>query len=178
MKCKYHKNTTEEIKIVSDGILITKHLNETLLTNNCGQPNEIKIKRNNVIKFKDCKVSIGRLQFENSIQTYHDKVLPNVEKNISITTIVKGFHLEDLHLQNVNNTRYIKEVKHESQWKWYTNITTDLIIIGILLVLCSYLYLQRRSGISKVKVHFTGNRPESIRKEGGVTSQETPTPFS
>lgn len=180
MKCNYHKNVTEEIESISDNLIITKNLKETILINNCGEQLGIKIKGNNIIKFANCKISIGTFHQENMDAEYHGKILPNVERDITIEEVVNELNLQSLYIKHINNTSHLEEIKINNTWRWHTNLTTNIIIAAAVLIIGVYLFRRRRRGNqTEVKIELGSRRQESTLEEGGVTSSHAiPSPFS
>lgn len=174
MKCNFIRNVTEEIEAISDNVIITKNLNETFLINNCGEQLGIKIKGNNIIKFVNCKISIGTFQQENLEAEYHGKVLPNIEREITIEEVVNELNLDSLYFKHINNTHHLEEIKLSNTRRWYTNLTTNMIIAAAVLIIVLYLFIRCRGKQTEVKIQLESRRQESTLEEGGVTS----TPFS
>lgn len=183
MKCSYHKNKTEDIQVISDNVIVTKNLKATSLINNCGEQLEIKIKGNNIVKFTNCKISIGQFRKENTRLEYHNKILPNVERNITIEEITNELNLPKLYFKHINNTNHLEEIKFINTKRWHVNLTTHIVIGSSILIICLYLLMRYRKGQTSIKIQLKDNRRESMRKGGGVTSspattQKSVSPFT
>lgn len=77
--------------------MLTKNLlNETTVEQNCNKAN-IKIKGNQLIKFRNCKITLQDKTFENFEITIHDKIiLPNFATRIKENKVVHKLDLNDL----------------------------------------------------------------------------------
>lgn len=179
MKCKFRKNLLEEIKVISSNIVITKNLKEILVISNCKQQNEINIKGNNIIKIENCKISIGTFIYENYQKEYYSKNLPEVERNITIEQITNEFHLQEIYFKHIDNTKHIEEIKSNSNWRWYANISVNLVVILMVVAIVFFTCMKRKVNNSNVNIQLKDLRQESKLKVGGVTSPpEQMTPFS
>ncbi|XP_055385906.1 metacaspase-2-like [Condylostylus longicornis] len=80
---------------------------------------------------------------------YSAKILPYIERDITIERIKTEFNLEELYLKHINNTEIIEQLEYSHTVKWYTSVGTDCIILNVV---------------------FNKIRTESDLKGGGVTS--------
>lgn len=171
MVCEFRKNTKSEIKIILNNIVITKNLYPSLIYNNCSVQNEIKISGNNLIKFSDCGISLNEIKVENYEKEYRNKVLPFFDREIIIKNNSNPFNLEQIHYQNINNTKKIEEIVFQHSWKWYANIITDvMIVIVIIPIIITIIYLKYNFKSILPNIELKMIRREPNLKEGGVMS--------
>lgn len=154
MKCNFKLNTKEEIKQLKNGNIVTKNLKQQPLLNDCHERKTVFIEGNNMIKFRNCKVTIGLSVFENKREEYFD-LLPNFKRNITFENLSnENFTLKELIHEHIENTNQIKEVRMDNLKFLHTNMSISITTIVICVIgLILFVYFYRK---------FFVNRQESI----------------
>lgn len=170
LECNYEENMNEEIKQITQNIIITKNLNKTTLFHTCNQPNDIAIHKNNIIKFENCKLSINNIRFENKVTKYYEHfILPNPIKVIEIKT-PKNLTLTTVHNNNIQNRQEIEEVRyqtHKTNW-----ISTSMDVIIIITIILGIIYFKCHSNTTRIKMDVQAipmTHQELSLKDEGVT---------
>lgn len=172
--CTMKMNDRPGIEQITENIIITKNLNTTKVYQNCNDQN-IVIKRHNIIKFLNCKITLGDKIFtnkENFVQ--NNIILPNILKNISYNEI-HNLTLKSIHVQNIENLNHIKLLSLEHNKTSWTSLITDVIIIFIILiVVVIFIYFKVHKKKTSIKVNINSMREDTHLRDGGVINQTTP----
>lgn len=163
--CRMRSNFEQIIQRITQDIVITKNLNDSKISHNCNS-HEIHISGNNLIKFKNCKITISNISYSN-VEVKETLLLPNIVKNISFTDIT-NLTLEHLNKLHIKNNEEIKLLKYGSKYNSYMSIITDGMIAIVVIILIIVIIIKY---INKCKV----NSQESVLKDGRVTVPSTAT---
>lgn len=177
MACNFTKNYKEEVKLVLNGIIVTKNLKETLLINNCNSRKMFTIQKNNLIKFKNCKISISDQKFENKNEE-HYHIIPNVKRNITVfESSNDNFTLNEIKIAHIENTNKINEITYKNQKQWYTSVSLNVTVIAICFIVI-FIVICTKHKKGRVNIEINKTRLEPTLKDGGVTyrSQSEPIP--
>lgn len=168
--CNMQISEKEEIKEISEGIVITKNLEKTKIAHTCNTL-ELNVKGNKLIKFQNCTVKIKQNIFNNMQAVVYDKpIIPNF-----ITEIVENFtlpviKLEELHFDNIKNRKIINEILLENQNKHILNLSLNItiiisiiVIIGLIVIVCNK---KKNKKLNQVNIEISSSEPQT--KAGGV----------
>lgn len=170
--CVMKNYSKEEIKEILPGMIITKNIVKTNLSQTCNNYN-ISIFGNNLIRFENCRIKIKDLVFENFYTKIRDNIiLPHFITKVVENKTLNFIELEDIHVKNiVNNRKKITEIENKTYTDKFVNISTDIIIITIILgIILGRKFYKRRKIIKIVK--DTSSEPQA--NGGGVTVPITP----
>lgn len=164
--CNMVKNSKIEIKRINKDVIITKNLNETELTHNCNN-HALKIKKHNIIKFKNCSIKINNVTFSNeNIKHIETLVLPNIVKEIRYKE-PENISISQIHEMHISNNKEIKLLKYDThRTSWLSYITGGFLTIVITIIIILFLYSKRKKNGTSIELKI---RPESNPKEGVVT---------
>lgn len=135
--CIMQKFDKEVIKEILPGIIITKNVAKTSISQNCNNL-KINIFGNFLIKHENCKIKINKILYENYFTKLQDNiVLPHFITKIVSNITISRIELEEIHINNIKNNREkITEIlskKHES-YIINTSINIFIIIIALSLI--------------------------------------------
>lgn len=172
MNCTYRENQSVEIKQITNNIIITKNIPKTKIIHNCSRF-EVYLQGNDLMKFENCVIRINEIIYENYV-IEDNFVIPNFN-NITIKNIVKTITMEELKLQQINNTKIIEEIhlkntKHEI----VTTCLIFVIVIKVIIIMFVIIFLKKKKS-NKTKIECIKienlNSAEQNPKEGGVKSK-------
>jgi len=140
--CQMQNYNIVETKELTNGLVITKNINETLLIQNCNKFN-IFLSGSNLIKFKNCKLNISNKKFENfQLEVNEPIILPLFDIKINESNKYDVIKLEEIHLKQIKNNRNeILDVKYSNKRNIILYITTNiLIILAISILIYKFVY--------------------------------------
>ena len=162
--CNKMKSNTSEIKEITTGIILLKNIKETQIIQNCNKQN-IRLKGNYLIKFRNCKLNIKNITYQNFIKSIHDKfVLPNFFIKVSENKTIPQLNIEELYLKHIQNREIIQEIKKNNVTFNITSLTSNIFMILFFCIVISLLIKHKMQNKSKVKI---SSEPQS--DGGGVT---------
>lgn len=163
-KCVLEKFYGEEIKEIISGIVITKNIKKSRIIHNCNNYN-VTVEGTNIIRFKNCRISIKGELFENTILEAQDHIiLPHFTTRIIANRTINTIEFEDFHEYTIKNNRKQLEFmaienKNNNIINWSIN---TIIIVIILTTIILILY--------KKYVKETSSEPQS--NDGGVIHED------
>lgn len=169
-QCNFKKNENLEIKQITNNIVITKNIPNTIVKHNCNKF-EIILSGNNLIKFENCKININNITYENFVNE-DNFVIPNFN-NVSIKNILTNFSIADLHLRHLQNRERIEEIKSRNALHEHIAITTtSVVIIFLITILLIWLFKRNlKKNVTDINIELkTEDSSEPNRREGVVTS--------
>lgn len=142
-QCKLRINNKTVIEEIDEGIIVTKNLKLTEVKQNCSDEN-VYVKNNNVIHFKNCSVKIENLFFDNKIIKFiANNVIQTVHVNFSKE--INNLTLENLLIENIKNRGEIKYINFKSNVSTGTlSFLLFLTVIFIIFIIFKYVCNQTK----------------------------------
>lgn len=167
--CNMQMYKDEEVTEITTGIIITKNLKSTYLIQNCNDLN-IKIEGNKLIKIENCKVKINDIEFENIEIKIHDHlVLPNFLTKIKENITFYNVNLEELHINNIENTKKIEKVMYQNNYKHVTSFSIQSIVI-LIIVISLIVIICKKKNKRTVNIDVKNTSSEPQINVGGVVA--------
>lgn len=151
--CNLKINNETSVTEIYNGLIITKNLPLTEITQNCIQY-KFTIKNNNIIKFNNCKIRIGNVTFKNVIEKFTDSSIIPVS-NINFTKILDNkINLKELHVNNIQNREMIKYVEFKNEIMGYTSLGISLTVIIITTIVGIFYCKLKRKNVTVTNVQL------------------------
>lgn len=156
--CKMEKCNSEIIKEISPGLLIIKNNQKTSITQNCNNEN-LKLFRNSLIKFENCKLLIENNTYTNAFIKIKDHVLfPHYALKIVERKKENPIDLKELHLNNIKMDRkeieeFIKNNYSKTSIFLIALFTLNLITVSSFLL---YKFCSKNTNSSEPRTNDGG----------------------
>lgn len=163
--CKKQILDIEVIKLITEGIIITKNLNKTILKQNCNNLN-LSLSGNYLIKFNNCKIELRNVKYENKETKIYDKIiLPNFVTKIKEEKVIENIKLEELYLKHISNRELVEEVAFKSKTIWTTTVSINIVTIIVIATFVITKIVRKYK--NRTVVEIISAEPQS--NGGGVT---------
>lgn len=147
--CNYKLNSIESVTKINDEMILVVNFPKSKIIQNCINQ-DIIVKENFVIKYKNCEVKIREETFYNKINEYKDHITFPIINNFNITKNFKNVSLEKIHLKQIENLRTIKYVEFDLKVKSYISLGLIMLIFIISFILCLTVYFKSKQSSVKL----------------------------
>lgn len=171
-ECEINSFKKEEVKEIIPGLIILKNNKNNSIIQDCNNEN-LKLFRNTLISFENCKVHIKNITYSNTFYRINDYVkLPHINIKINKKPKIDVETLEELHLTDFKNDRKIIEEIISTQNSRLSTIHILITLSGITFIIfisITFYKIYYNFKITKQNQENLKTSSELRTNDGGVT---------
>lgn len=160
INCMKIFNNVSEIIELDQGVILLKNQNNENISSTCDKRN-IVLEGNYLITFHNCSLKINNYVFRNAEKEFKQKFsIPSNLKNIK--ELNKKLTFDDIILNQIENTKEIRELKFQKQIHYAYGGIIGIIIIIIIVIILVYKCKKPR-----IKINNVMKTQESLQSNDG-----------